>query len=376
MLQVDGTSVAILGAGFSLAATNGQMPLMGTFFDQLLEVNHPELFSFIQQTSGDVAHANVESVLLAIDQICASPEGVLIGWGSNWKREAPTIRKQLSLYTLGRLRICEKFPNYGNWAQQVVGSLNDATTVISMNYDTITDQILSNRVGMIHRNCSSNPTCPHCKMGLLLEKACSCAMRRDDISESDWRGSLIKLHGSIAWKRCCNTQCCLTDCLVADQQCQPYEPCECEYCSQLCEPVLVMPSMNKRLDEIPEIRIMWQAARLALEQASRILIFGFSMPESDKILEILIRESLSKNLNLKLVACVDCNPTAVLERFKRCVPSSAKVEFRELPVAPPASPTWFGEFYAMEFCRTAPYVLPMTFKTRNGNSTSFAFAAK
>ena len=70
------TSVAILGAGFSVAATDCQLPLMQTFFDRLRNDAFPELYSFVQSVAGSVESANVEEVLLALDQIQTSPHGV------------------------------------------------------------------------------------------------------------------------------------------------------------------------------------------------------------------------------------------------------------------------------------------------------------
>jgi hypothetical protein len=63
------TSAVILGAGFSAAATDGQMPLMGNFFDRLDKAQSPLLYDFVCSVDCDVKKANVESVLLNIDQI-------------------------------------------------------------------------------------------------------------------------------------------------------------------------------------------------------------------------------------------------------------------------------------------------------------------
>ena len=47
--DMDNTSVVIVGAGFSAAATNGKMPLMTGFFDQLNKADYPELFDFVTE---------------------------------------------------------------------------------------------------------------------------------------------------------------------------------------------------------------------------------------------------------------------------------------------------------------------------------------
>jgi hypothetical protein len=207
-----------------------------------------------------------------------------------------------------------------------------------MNYDNLGEQILSNREGMVHGN--FNPTCPHCKMRLLLAKACSCTKRTADIVNSDWRGAIIKPHGSIAWKRCMNRDCCSFECMVADEQCQPFEPCTCPTCDQACGPVMVMPTMSKNLSETPEIGVMWQAARRAIAEAESILLFGFSMPTSDELLMQMIRATIQENGNLRRVASIDLDPHGVLERFKASVPEEIVLEVKPFLVVPGATPNW------------------------------------
>src|SRR5690242_14152512 len=67
--NLEETSVVILGAGFSSAATNGRMPLMSNFFDRLQKVQSPLLHDYVCSINCDVKTANVESVLLNLEQI-------------------------------------------------------------------------------------------------------------------------------------------------------------------------------------------------------------------------------------------------------------------------------------------------------------------
>ena len=262
---------------------------MRTFFDHLEVETFPLLYDFVAGVVGDPKEANVESVLLTLDQIRTSPMAVLTGWADRWKDNAAEINRQLAEYTLSRLKPCLNIAE-DNWAANFLADCGPNTTVVSMNYDNIAERIMSNRYGMIHGNV--NITCPHCKMRLILSKGCSC-LGKLELLESDWRGALIKPHGSIAWKRCLNPTCCSYECLVADAQCMPFEPCNCPSCHDKCGPVLVMPTMSKNLGDTPEIGVMWQAARKAISDAESILLFGFSMPASDELLmQIILRVSL------------------------------------------------------------------------------------
>jgi hypothetical protein len=336
--QIQTTSVVILGAGFSVAATDGRLPLMRTFFDQLDAGEFSLLHDFVAAVVGNPKEANVESVLLTLDQIRTSPRGVLEGWADHWKDNSAGINRQLAAYTLSRLKPCLDIEE-DNWAANLLADCGTDTTVISMNYDNIAERIASCRVGLTHGDI--NPTCPHCKMRRLLSKGCSC-LGKQEISDSDWRGALVKPHGSIAWKRCLNPKCCSYECLVADAQCMPFEPCDCPSCNEKCGPVLVMPTMSKNLGDTPEIGVMWQAARKAIADAESLLLFGFSMPTSDELLMQMIRTSIYSNRKLRRVASIDLDPAAVLERFKRCVPADFAVEAKRFPVVAGITPEWLS----------------------------------
>lgn len=337
---VTAPSVLILGAGFSLAATGGKLPLMRTFFDQLDADAFPLLDSYVRAVAGSPEEANVESVLLALDQMRTSPRSALFGWADGWKDQADAIRQDLANYTLNRLKTCQEIPD-DMWAAELLYRCSPDTTVISMNYDNIAESILSQREGLRHLRAGTKaPTCAHCKMRLLLQKACSC-MGRGKVEKDDWQGAILKPHGSVAWRRCLNAACCSYECLVADERCRPFEPCACPQCGEPCAPALVLPTMSKHLDDTPEIGVMWDAAFQALAAADSILLFGFSMPTSDELLIQMIRTAVCRGSRLRSVGSIDIDPEAVLGRFARCIPCGMAVERKPFPVAPGVQPGWF-----------------------------------
>lgn len=313
------TSVVVVGAGFSAAVTNGRMPLMNTFFDELDQSEFPSLYDYACRVSCNPREANLERILLALGQMRSSPPVALKGWVAKWGFDPDKIERELSLYTLARFRsaLCEEVED-DNWAAALFADCGPATTVISMNYDNIAESILSNRDGMTH--CGRVVTCPHCKMRMLLEQSCSCGGRFDEISERDWKGTILKPHGSIAWRRCLNSECCSYQCLVADEYCRPFEPCGCDVCGIDCGTAMVMPSMSKDLSKTPEIGIMWHAALEALTDAESVLLFGFSLPESDELLGQMIRASALDGGKLRRVASIDLAPNTVLQRFANLIP--------------------------------------------------------
>ena len=282
--------------------------------------------------------ANIERVLLLLDQCETATDRALAIPEREWRKSCVAIRKQLIDYVLDRLRPCVDISE-SNWAANVLADVSASTTVISLNYDNIAERILSSRPGLTHH--SSRATCPHCKMCRILEVACNCATR-SGLQRSDWQGAVLKPHGSIAWKRCCNSECCSYQCLVADRHCRPFEPCTCGNCGTSCEPVLVLPSMSKRLADVPEIAVMWEASRAALNQASSFLLFGFSLPLSDSLLTQALGRAFRENEQLKDVAIIDLDPAAIAKRLEEIVPDDRQVVATLFPVKRGKVPAWLA----------------------------------
>ena len=337
------TSLVILGAGFSFAATKGRTPLMSGFFDQLVIEKYPELFDFVLQvgcnrTCPAIRDANVERVLLTLEQARTANELVLDGWFDRWRDKLDILRAQVGAYTLERLSVDLEM-EMEEWVANTLKTNGFETSFISMNYDCVAESILVERTGTVHCN---NANCPHCKMRQLLSYSCGCGVQNRDVGDR-WRGSLIKLHGSIAWRRCTNSLCCSKECIDAACDCAPFKPINCPNCHGPCSPVMVFPTMSKNLGEIPQIGTMWQAARSAIEHAETILFFGFSLPTSDELLGQLLRHCCDRNRILERVGVIDCDPCAVIERFKQVVNPGCKVDYVPLLVKPGEAPDWYEE---------------------------------
>lgn len=349
----SGTSVAILGAGFSRTASFDTLPLMQDFFVGLDANRYRELAFFVETASRQAGSANVEELLVLLDQIQHASPTMFDHWSHDWYADSAVIQRQLEDYVISRLHR-RFFPV--NWALEIVRSFKSSVTTISMNYDTLAERVLSNRPGLRHR--TPNTNCPHCRMRQLLQCACNCDDRRD-LEQCDWQGALIKLHGSIAWMRCGNRDCCLHECLVADEHCGQFSQTICPNCAVACRPVIVMPTMSKRLNEIPQIKVMWDAARGALKAAHRILLFGFSLPKSDGLLTMMLRESFALNSQLKHIACIDLYPVPVLERIQRCVPEGVDVHYHPLQVVRGQKADFYSTLRELGFTEDLP-VMPMS----------------
>lgn len=337
----ENTSLVILGAGFSRAATDGGTPLMQGYFDRLDPNKRPDLYAFVlengcNQSCQTVADASVEEVLQTLEQVRTAGRRVLAGWFDEWKDKVPQIRRQLADYTLSRLVDDVSF-GPENWAVNLLRSTGFQTTFISMNYDNIAETILSKRGGTTH--CHGG-NCPHCKMQQLLSYACNCSGRTDAIGTL-WKGALIKPHGSIAWSRCVNPECRLVECIIPKCDCNPARDVVCSTCKQPHDLAMVFPTMSKNLNELQEIATMWQAANSSASEAESILFFGFSLPPSDALFGRLIQQAC-KQRQIRRIGVIDRKPEAVVHNLRKLLSSADPIEIVELNVPDTGIPDWYN----------------------------------
>lgn len=295
--------VLFLGAGFSRAATNNGSPLMADFFDRLDRRKHWQLWRFLEELFGNPHDANVEKALLYLDQLSASPLEGVDPFFDQCRARYRELRRELDEYIIERLAHLK--PRKPNWAAAVLARASETTTVITTNYDTIADRILSNRQGLRHHTASTN--CHHCKLCRILADDCESGPL-DGLSDKSWRGSLLKIHGSIAWSRCSQDSCSSGECLLPDKHCRPFNDTPCPMCGGNCSPVLIPPSMVKSFDEFPGLKRIWNAAFMALAEAKSIMFFGFSFPSSDALINEVLRAAFARNKRAMQISIVDTNP--------------------------------------------------------------------
>lgn len=297
------TDVVFLGAGFSKAATDGNAPVMADFFEELDRRKYWELWSFLDQLTANPRHANVEHTLLTLDQLAISPLEGVEPFFDEVRARHQRVRRELDSYILerlGKLKIPED-----NWAAQVLHRASATTTVITTNYDNLAERILSCQKGLHHR--TRNTNCHHCKLCAILDDECKCngGMSLDEA----WRGSLLKLHGSISWRRCTNIECDTRHCLLPDQHCRVFSNEKCNSCGGECGPVLVPPSMVKTFDKFRGLKQVWNAAYQALSVARSILFCGFSFPTSDVLISQMLRSALTTKTRPLEIGIIDLDPS-------------------------------------------------------------------
>lgn len=328
-------SVFLLGAGFSACVTNGALPVMQGFFDRLHAERQRSLLDFVVDVAGDPQKANAEEVIGLLDQLEDSPLSDLDGKIAKWQPQVLPLRRQLGDYCLQRL--CGVGWSAEHWATCVLASADSNTTIITTNYDNLAESILSAKVGATHFG--EMATCHHCRMRRILLADCDCTGTHW-ASRPHWRGSVLKLHGSVAWKTCYNPECRQFQCLVADQHCRPFDDCPCSCCRHTCQPVIVLPSPRKTYSQFPHLKRMWDSAAQAMNEATNMLVFGFSFPTSDCLVRLMVRTALSHG-KLQQVSIIDLYPDSIADRFKSMIPMNMKVEVETFTVPHDRSqPSW------------------------------------
>lgn len=118
---------------------------------------------------------------------------------------------------------------------------------------------------------------------------------------------LLKLHGSANWMRC-HSETCRGRIGIwegpVEKQLEYFYGRRCDRCSQPVEPVIVPPTWNK-LGQPLIFSPVWTQALLALREAERIFIIGYSMPLTDTFFQYLLGLALATNERLHELFVVD-----------------------------------------------------------------------
>ena len=343
-------NVFILGAGFS--ADSGA-PVMGDFLQrakQLREDPHSGLsesdrgafgrvFEFLHELR--VAQAKMALDLENIEHLFSLAE-MELEFGSGGRGDFRQDLIFLILQTLersigtslprgcrivvaedGGRRIANVQTNYGElfaahasrrWLAGSHGMPLDGhcqDTIITMNYDCFLDDALV-------------------RLSVKPDYGIMDATYPEEIATLPFRIGLLKLHGSANWLRC--TASCTARVLIlgggpAARLGYPYgDPCP--LCGQPREPLIVPPTWAKAghremLDPV------WGRALRALQEAGRIFIIGYSMPDTDTFFQYMLGLALAKNEGINEVIVVNTN-RHVLDKYGRLF----QQHFRERRLVP------------------------------------------
>ena len=332
-----GRHVLWLGAGFSRCLTMGKAPLMFDFFDSINSAQYPRATEFLNRTYANPKLANVEQVLAILDQLDESPLSSALTRNLLGGQDPRAIKAEIGLYLICRL----SFNNISvsPWLTDYLLSSSSRDTYITTNYDVLAESLLSIRRGATH--CVSDPSCHHCRMRYCLLHNCECDSTTPKIQAH--QGSILKLHGSIAWHICQNRGCCSHNCL---QPACDFRPCldpKCRSCGYACLPAVVLPSMTKKFSTISQISRMWDCAAMALAEAETITVIGFSFPQSDIMIQRVLRSEITTNRRARTIRVLDLNPQPVINTLRELLGTDTATVFEGYPVPREyITPDWYN----------------------------------
>jgi hypothetical protein len=209
------------------------------------------------------------------------------------------IRRSISYSTLFRFGVHTKF---------LAQRLKPKDSVLSFNYDLLMDQELLNDADgpLQYQNFSVK------LLGAdILDVGPSYCEARRRLSEAasvgPTDGLYLKLHGSLNWFTCANRVCPLSkkitvvpsvgQCLGSSAIGVPFQ---CNYCHSYLVPFIVPPLVEKRVMTEPHLRNIWGNAFALLQDASKIVVIGFSFQPSDFYATWLFRYALKGRSNAKV----------------------------------------------------------------------------
>lgn len=311
-MDTNARSVVLLGAGFSFAATKGACPLTSHFLRGVDRERFPSLHRVMSSLPKDCQY-DLARVVEDVDT-CEQLSGVMRTGILPAGVSPEAVRRDLQWYSISilsglRASICESWPL--SWLVPKV--VIDGATLITTNYDSIAEGAMYS-FPVKHRR---DGNCPQCKMKEILKTGCPCPPA--GVPSDYWRGSLLKLHGSVCWSMCRQQDCC-SGCMTANCVHKPHSICSrCEVCCGPADPVIVLPRLRGKYEKYPKLEAMWGAAALALKEVEVLHVFGFSFSEVDRELCKFLQVCFQSR-TLKEVRIIDVRPEDVAGKLRKLLP--------------------------------------------------------
>lgn len=191
--------------------------------------------------------------------------------------------------------------------KSIFEKLTEKDTIITLNYDLIVE----NTLNRIHAESDQGSKTEHQLCKKMRSFLCPQIYVSGEIpiyvKEKGWdSGWYLKLHGSINWVHCTNSNC-LNHHIVNIVNSDPdREPLICQSCGSRIEWLIVPPTMNKVFTRYPKLGMTWSTAWQELTAAAKVIFMGVSFAPSDYLLRWLIKSSfLESDSNKKLIGVVD-----------------------------------------------------------------------
>jgi hypothetical protein len=138
---------------------------------------------------------------------------------------------------------------------------------------------------------------------------------------------LLKLHGSTTWLRCPNSglvytalgmKACASELYVTPRP-SPFMDAHRATASgsaPLLEPYIITPTFSKVFD-LPHIQTTWHNAFVELREASQVIFVGYSLPDADYHLRVLLIRAIRPGTNIRVILSPSDDPDAYSSTLER-----------------------------------------------------------
>jgi len=299
---------------------------MTGFFGKRYE-GFDQLFSFLGGFYGtdDSTRYNLEDVLAFLELSksrlhawCMEP---MLGQ-SDPSRDYGELYKDVLRYTELALEIPDG--KSCKLHEDLFRQLQPEDSVITLNYDLVADQTFE-------AMCTSETT-EAVQFKRLLESLVGLLSLEDFwgvqplTREVDHTGLFLKLHGSLDWLRCPNTNCRNHEHIVStahklpERMLRNHKPgSPCRICGAGIEQVLLPPATSKRLDDLGRFPFLWNLALRRLRPARAIVVFGVSLAPTDFELRWLLKEGVNPAAGPVSISIINPDKNAE-DEFRRWLP--------------------------------------------------------
>jgi len=284
-------SVFLLGAGSS-AASDFCLPTMATLIEDADFPHYKHLCEFATKyfLNKKFSEIDIEELITYLDFIDSKYSMFSDTPNPNiWH-----VKNELFIYLRKRLtnltckEYCEKFKRL--FAGHADEKCRD--TIITLNYDLVVDKTLAT----LARRTQHGDLSHESLMGRMYRL----------IQETVFMGGIpftikpdpayyLKLHGSLDWYYCSNSEC-KNHLIFFANRLEPWPQISendiCQLCGSRAEPVIVPPNINKSFSRFPKLSFIWNLAYREIQAANILVIIGLSFRSTDNYLKWLVKSSL------------------------------------------------------------------------------------
>ncbi len=337
MPESNEKTVYVLGAGFSAAA---RIPMQAEILERLLDrisysfsgiVSTEVEKEFQEKLSGGIEQIRefiescfptldqpLEDIFTLLDQTIQS-KGHFAGYGyfellelrDIWlKLICGLFHAHLAGYLASDANVYQRFAAHLLETRMRDGQQSDPVSVISLNWDSLLEESFFDLLG--ETGGIRKADIDHCVYTTPLDNSKHIPSTKQKAAGL-YNLKVLKLHGSISWLRCPNSNHLYT---ALGSEKDPYElylrdrpsPFIAEKFPDsarsqnppLLEPYIITPTYTKVFDQ-PHIQTTWHNAYVELREASRIVFVGYSLPEADYHFRTLLRRAIRTETEIEVI---------------------------------------------------------------------------